>query len=428
MKYLPLILVLFLLSCKKGAKTYNVPIVEMSDAEYPDNPNLTSRHSSANQDFMNEILIKNLANGNIDIEVSLKDKSDGSIKILNFSVLEMMPTAIDGIKSDEYLTYLAIINQEWNRQQVQLAKDQFEIIGNSDVKITRVDIARNCLNAYLWEVIIYAQDTDGTDKIYSQGWFNFPKEKYKELFEVRNNLKYAKFEKPLENWIDPPSKKINYEILRKVTSTKELKFVHKNDEMYPKKGERERKYKNITTPTSVTKISDLLSDSTSFATFSIPGYYNKKDPRKTELGKLATLVKVTKHDILDILGKKSIELELTFEDANDTTKITRFIIGGMKIDAIPTLKPEDANNGWQTSMGIANHSFYETLEYQQKNLTKNNGFYCFLSDENDQWLDSHKIGIDGPLLHFDNLNPNLLHIWILSFERHAFVGHYTILL
>ena len=49
-----------------------------------------------------------------------------------------------------------------------------------------------------------------------------------------------------------------------------------------------------------------------------------------------------------------------------------------------------------------------------------------LLDENGKWLDSHTIGIDGPLLHLDENDPTLLHVWLLSFERHALVGHYTI--
>ena len=53
-------------------------------------------------------------------------------------------------------------------------------------------------------------------------------------------------------------------------------------------------------------------------------------------------------------------------------------------------------------------------------------FFALLTDENNNWLDSHYIGIDGPLLHWDENEEGLLHLWILAFERHAFVGHYTI--
>jgi len=45
---------------------------------------------------------------------------------------------------------------------------------------------------------------------------------------------------------------------------------------------------------------------------------------------------------------------------------------------------------------------------------------------NYQWLDSYKIRIAGPVMHWDEDDPNLLHVWLLSFERHAMVGHSTI--
>jgi len=49
-----------------------------------------------------------------------------------------------------------------------------------------------------------------------------------------------------------------------------------------------------------------------------------------------------------------------------------------------------------------------------------------LTDEKGEFLDSHFVGIDGPLIHKDSKNQNILHVWLLSYERHALVGHYTI--
>jgi len=41
-------------------------------------------------------------------------------------------------------------------------------------------------------------------------------------------------------------------------------------------------------------------------------------------------------------------------------------------------------------------------------------------------LDSHYVGIDGPLLHWDKNDPTKLHVWVLSFERHALIAHYVL--
>ena len=86
---------------------------------------------------------------------------------------------------------------------------------------------------------------------------------------------------------------------------------------------------------------------------------------------------------------------------------------------------EDYNKGFKYPMGIGNHPFYEGLESVQANLTQNSPYYAFILDPEGQWVDSHFFGVDGPILHLDEDNPNLLHFWLLSFERHAMVTHLT---
>lgn len=417
---------LTLSTCQKSQDSYNVPLIEMTDAQYPDNPNLTARHSKAQQKLFKNLTITHRENDLFDFDLYSHQDSSCYISLRNIPVLEMMPTAPEWIKSDNYLTYIGLINQEWNRQQVQFKPTNFTVSGKANLPITRVDLARNCLNSYLWEVIVYAKDRDGKDKLYWQCWFNFPKELYAEMFEKRNNLPFETFRKGMENWIDPESKPIDLSKLRKVKTESEAAFEVKNNEMYLLKGERERKRKNIVYPKKVEKINDLLTDSTTFATFGVPGYYNTKDPRKTKLSRLGTLQKINKRQIINALKQNSMELELIFESNKDQKTITKLVIGGLDLGLIPTLSVADANDGWQTSMGISNHSFYETFDFQQTHLTQNNGFYAFLLDEKNNWLDSHKIGIDGPLLHFDEQDKTKLHLWILAFEWHAFVGHYVV--
>lgn len=79
-------------------------------------------------------------------------------------------------------------------------------------------------------------------------------------------------------------------------------------------------------------------------------------------------------------------------------------------------------------MGIANHSFYEPYQLAISSTYDKNPYYGFILGNGGKWLDSHYIGIDGPLLHWDDKEENVLHLWLLSFERHAFVGHYKLYL
>jgi hypothetical protein len=49
-----------------------------------------------------------------------------------------------------------------------------------------------------------------------------------------------------------------------------------------------------------------------------------------------------------------------------------------------------------------------------------------LLDSQDRWINHHEVAIDGPVLHRDKLNPDLLHLYLLSYERHTLIGHYVI--
>jgi len=226
-KYLLLITFLGLFSCNEKQTVFDIPVKEMTDAEYPDNPSLESRHSEAKQKYFKSIILKNQGQNLFELDLLSQQEGQCQISLKSLPLLEMMPTAPDFIKKDDYLTYIGIINQEWNRQQVQFKAGQFSVKGNSKLQITRVDLARNCLNAYLWEMLVYAKDTDGKEELFWQCWFDFPKEAYKDLFETRNSLSYETFRAGLENWIDPESKKIDLELLRKVSDEKERSLQRK---------------------------------------------------------------------------------------------------------------------------------------------------------------------------------------------------------
>lgn len=408
-------------------KTYTIDTVkELTDEQYPNNPDIAIR-SKLDGTFSHQT-IDIFQNGINDFNFTIYPSNSNSDTILlnNIKLLEWIPSTPKTIKKDGYLAHIAIVNQEWNRMQVNFTPDQFIIKGNNQEgkTITRVDLARNCINAYLWELIFYTEE-DGKRKPCYHGWFNFPKELYANLFEEKNELTFAKYQSSLENWIDPASKPINLNLLRSVTTSKVVRFKNLNNELYPIKGERKKKAINIIHPKKQLNINAFLTDSTIYATFSSPGFYNQLEPRKTQLHRLNKLQSVNVNTIKSNISSDTnlLELQLTFKNNIDTTQL---IIGGLNRDNIPTLNISSINEGYQMPMGIANHSFYTNYKDIIANPSDKNPYYGFLLDQNNNWLDSHTIGIDGPLLHFDKTNPNLLHLWILSFERHSFVGHYVI--
>lgn len=416
-------LVIWLSSCsgegEKLPQRITFAIEELDDNAYPDNPDIGFRHSLYSTDFFDAgTLIEK--NGKYVFVFQLTDGD--SITIEKLDLMQFIPETPDHLKKDPYLNKLALINQEWNRNQVKLLPGEFQC-GNA--KIVRVDLARNCLNSYLWEVILYKDDS-GKTLPFAHGWFNFPKKKYRELFNERNPDQFDALKGHLAKWHDIESRFVNKSLLRNFVDEWNITYTDLSDSMYPLRAAREKKRKEIMWPEQFETMRDLQSDSTVFATFSSPGFYNKKDPRSTELGRFKHLSGLHVYNTTSIQnGTALIEIEFNFDDP-ETDRMTRLFIGGLKKEDFPSLSVADANKGWKNSMGFGNHSFYESLKDFNHYTTAESDYYAYLTDGNGSWIDSHKVGIDGPIIHVDDQDPSVIHIWLLSFERHALIGHYTI--
>jgi hypothetical protein len=407
---------------EKEKQDYPIAITNLSDEEYPDDPDIGYRSVDYQNDyFLDARLIKVSDENKFQFDFEFNGKNGDIIHFHNLDLSEFIPTIPSGVSKDEYLSYISCINQEWNRNQVRFSPDYFES-NNSD--IVRVDMARNCLNAYLWEVIFFTEEDEKVVP-YSHGWFDFPHELYSKLFQNKNGVTFDTYQKPLENWVDPESKKIDLGLLRTILDSMEIETIDLSDEMYPVAGAREKKFKEIIFPTDFSSMRDLQTDSALFATFSPPGFYNRADPRTTELGRFHHLQSSTLCAVSSLIKPDTLsELTLNFRHRNDST-FTTLVFGGLDFTQFPVLSVEEANSGWKSSMGIGNHPFYETYQEHIALPAGDNPYYALLLDSDGKWLDSHKVGIDGPIFHFADEERTELHLWLLSFERHALVGHYV---
>ena len=406
---------------------FSASLRELSDEEYPDNPDITVRHDKCVETTMKSIEF-NRKGELFDVFLIPDSAKDDTAHLFEIDLMEFIPTIPEYVRDDEYLSLISIVNQEWNRNQVKWQDDQLKTASHEEncvvngEKVTRMDLARNCLNSYLWEVFLYA-DVDGSNKVFYHGWFDFPKDLYHELYAKRNGKKFDEVADFLENWKNPPSKKVNLSKLRSVKSTYNPSYKDESDLMYPLAGERKKKQIGVVTPAKFSKMSDFYSDASTFATFTPPGFYNRADPRTTELGRFQKLEGVIYRKTETNLGARS---EFHFNYSDKKGRKTQFIIGGLDLSTLPRLSTEEANSGHQFSMGIGNHPFYEDYALHEDICSLTNPNFGILLDGNGKWLDSHYIGIDGPLLHLDKDDPNKLHVWILSFERHALIAHYIL--
>ena len=171
----------------------------------------------------------------------------------------------------------------------------------------------------------------------------------------------------------------------------------------------------------------MLTDSTTYSTFQWPGYYDTSDPRPSTLSMLGIPKSVVVRETTSNNENNDIcyEFDVSFARNTDTSYITRVVIGGIIPAELNQMSINDYNNGIKKPMGIGNHGFYEHVTYANENPTSKSPYYGFILDDKGMWVDSHFFGVDGPILHLDENNPNLLHFWLLSFERHAMVTHLT---
>lgn len=429
-----LIGLLFLISCNHDQKNlnespqiYQSDIKELTDEDYPDNNDIETRSELWNKYEHSSFNV--IRNGKNDFSIFIlpENKYSDSIIIENINLLAWMPTIPDHIAKDDYLKKIGIINAEWNRQQVRFNNKDFKIgISNEEGAIThRVDLARNCLNSYAWEVITFTEDNA---PLY-HGWFDFPKELYRELFNEVNEgkLLFEDYVDFLENYTEPEKDIINFDVLRKVVDEKEVGFDDLRMGWYPMTGARKSKYKNIVCPQNPSTINEMLTDSTTYSTFQWPGFYDTKDPRATTLSMLGIPKKVIVRKTIsnNNLNENCFEFDITFARNTDTSYLTRVVIGGVRESELFQLPLQDYNNAYKMPMGIGNHGFYEPYKKATNNNVSNSPYYGLIIDSEGKWVDSHFFGVDGPILHLDENDPNLLHFWLLSFERHAMVSHLT---
>lgn len=439
-----LLAILFITSCSDSTDQHNINsaqasveateeivftalLTEMTDEEYPDNPDITIRHPKYVETEMEAITFNQKEQG-FDITIFPSNTNDDTVIMQGIDLMEFIPSIPHCVEGDDYMSLISVVNQEWNRNQVKWKQDDLvqilpkDYIVNGET-ITRIDLARNCLSAYLWEVFFSAK-VDGKDKVFYHGWFNFPEELYHELFKERNDVEFDQYAEYLEHWKNPENKTLSLKSIRTIESSKQVTFVNHDQEMYPLEGERKKKEIAIIYPTEYSKMADFHTDSALFATFSEPGFYNRKDPRTTELGRFYNLKTIEYRTTKSTHNIESDEIKMLFERENG--EVTQFIFGGLDFSALPRLSTEECNSGIPFPMGIGNHPFYESSNAHNNLNSQENPFFGVLMSEQGLWLDSHKIGIDGPLLHLDKNDPTILHVWLLSFERHALVGHYEI--
>jgi hypothetical protein len=402
-----------------------VPLIAFTKEDYPENPENTSQVFGA--DRHRRLIIDRLGDTRFRFLLEPATPQAAAIELTEVDLAHFVAAVPPWAKSDLDLTKIGLVDREWNRQQVRFSRNSPHVHvreggdGFEQRALSRIDLARNCLNAGLWELLLFTTE-GGEERVYEHLWFTFPLGLYKNLFERVNGLSYWSYWWSLEHWVDPSGTPIRLDRLRTVEREWPAQATARWDEPVSAMGEQARKRKNILTPVAAT-YRDWYTQPVQFASFIPPGRYSRAHPRETQLHYLAQLIGATVRNVtLSGNSRSLLEMELALRSLK-TGEMTRLILGGLDGTAIPVASPEQHDRGWQVPLGIGNPSFFEAYEQVVASPPIQRTFYGFHLDAQNRWLDHHAIGVDGPLFHWDADDPSLLHLYLLSYERHTLLNH-----
>jgi hypothetical protein len=170
-----------------------ITIREYTNAEYPEDPaNRSVHHGKYNG---RRLTLVKKDDTHFDFVFSSDHPHIARIAFRDIDVSLMSVHPPTWTRTDPGLLRIALTDREWNRQQVSFGgpgAPHVEITGGDGFKrdhLFSAELARNCLNAGLWEVLLFTKE--GSEKaLYYQGWFTFPLGHYRDLFEHNTGLPY----------------------------------------------------------------------------------------------------------------------------------------------------------------------------------------------------------------------------------------------
>jgi uncharacterized membrane protein YdjX (TVP38/TMEM64 family) len=405
-----------------------LPLTNFSNAEYPEDPANRSVHlGQYNRRSLR--LVRHADGVHFDFVLEPGDAQTARVTWRDVDLRLMTPGLPEWTRDDPGLRRIALTDRQWNRQQVSFDRKSphLEVEGGDgfeDRRLVSAELAKNCLNAGLWEVLLFVQE-DGEKKMYYQGWFTFPLGHYKDLFERNTGLPYWRHWYYLEHWFDPAGTPVALEKLRTVKAEREVPARFDHDEAVLASGEQGRK-RRTTICENVRTWGDYYDGrKVRFAGFIPPGRYSVGHPWKNEFWRLAHFDRAVLREIESPASSKPLhELELVFTSKTGGT--SRFFVSGFDLAALPALAVKDYPKGLYMPMCIGSPPFYQSYADLEKSPPDKSAFFSVLLEADGRWVNHHEVAVDGPVLHRDADEPHLLHAYLLSYERHALIAHVVI--
>ncbi len=411
------------------ADTTDINVLEYGNDEYPEDPAERSVHHGQ-YNGRRLVLVKKDAT-HFDFVFEPQHPHVARVTFRDVDVSLMTPGLPAWAQDDDGLRRVALTDRQWNRQQVAFGgpkSPHVELSGGDGFERERLvsaELAKNCLNAGLWEVLLFTEE-HGDKVLYYQGWFTFPLGHYRDLFEQNTGLPYARHWHYLEHWIDPAGTPVPLEKLRRVTREREAAATFDRAEAVISSGEQVRKRRTTVAEDVVTWGDFYDGRPLCFASFVPPGRYSLRQPWHNGYRRMDRFDKAVWRDVVSPAGDRPLsELELVFSGSAGSG-LSRFVVSGFDFGALPQLPVKDYPKGLYMPMGVGTPPFFQGYEQLVRNPPEKSPYFCLQLDERGRWVDHHSFAVDGPVLHRDENDPDRLHVYLLSYERHSLIAHVTV--
>jgi hypothetical protein len=407
-----------------------VAIREYSNEEYPEDP--ADRSVRFGQYDGRRLTLIRKEDAHFDLVFEPTQPHISTVAFRNIDVSLMTPSIPAWTKPDDGLRRIALTDRQWNRQQVSFARfsPHLEIKGGDGFEennLYSAELAKNCLNAGLWEVLLFAKEGDAK-ALYYQGWFTFPMGHYKAVFERNTGLPYRKHWYYLEHWFNPAGTWVPMAKLRRVIAEREVPAKFDSSENVLAAGEQVRK-RRTTLAKNVVYWGDFYDGrKVRFAAFRRPGRYRVDKPWKNQYWRMDRFEKAILREISTPASETSLqELELVFTSTKQEG-VCRFIVSGFDLAKLPQLRMQDYPNGFYMPMGIGVPPFFQSYDELTQKPPHTGSYFSVLLDGQEKWINHHSFAIDGSVMHFDEKDPSVLHVYLLSYERHSLIAHLVVAL
>ncbi|MEM6598001.1 MAG: hypothetical protein AAF635_07510 [Cyanobacteria bacterium P01_C01_bin.69] len=392
-----------------------------------------------------------------DVSFNLSGDQDAQLVLRDIDLTLMIPEVPVTAQGNPDLTRWFLTEREFNRQRVIFEPGSTHIdlpdgLDGYNAEDLSIALTNNCLGAGYWELAVSAPNGEGElEKIY-QGYFTFPRGVYAEIVSWLNPSSYWQQARTMEAWpgFDFLSglpfalselRTVDAETVVPVTDLKTEEIIAKNEQI---KKESLIVYADGTDADDIRTWEDIRQADLRFQSFVTPGIYDESRLWESDFSQLKTVVSAVGRQITSPLAdvpfsdeanvedisvtdsqqQALVEVELDFE--SEAGELRRLVVSGIDWAQVPQLESVDYSDGVYMPLGFGT-PFTQSYGDLQETPPAQSPFFSVFLDADNRVIDYRQdIGVNGLVMHRDVDDPDLLHLYLMSYERITLIGHYVV--